>query len=84
MYSNRELDNLETKSHTFEIILLEKQNDFWRCQMAIDGMLSPEFIEPHAHVVEMNSEEFLTYMKSQSLGMLEYTLQNMGKERMVV
>jgi hypothetical protein len=84
MYSNRELDTLETSSHIFEIIRLEKVSDFWRCQMAIDGIKAPEFIEPHAHVAEMHSDEFLTYMKSQSLGMLEYSLQNLGqRERLV-
>lgn len=83
MYSNRELDSLETSSHVFEIIRLEKVSDFWLCQMAIDGRVSPEFIEPHAHVVELNGEDFLNYMKSQSLGMLEYSLQNAGRERLV-
>ena len=71
--STRELDCLETAGHTFEIIALEKIHDLWRCRMAIDGVVAPEFYEPHAHVLGLTSAEFLRYMQSQALGMLEYS-----------
>jgi len=41
--------------------------------MAIDGVVAPEFYEPHAHVLGLTSAEFLRYMQSQALGMLEYS-----------
>lgn len=71
--SNRELDVLETAGHSFEIITLEPAGEMWRCKMAIDGVIAPEFYEPKAHVVDMNTDDFLRYMQSQALGMLEYS-----------
>jgi len=76
--SNIEISRTETAGRQFEIIRLVKEHDYWRCQMAVDGMPAPEFIEPHAHVADLNGEDFLVYMKSQALGMLQYMLESRG------
>jgi hypothetical protein len=63
-----ELDRLEVASHTFERLVLEKFLDCWRVQFAIDGVKHELFHEPAANVDGMTAEEFLTYIKAQSLG----------------
>lgn len=70
-----ELDALDTARHSFFIRRLEKVQDFWICQMIVDGIPRREFLEPHENIVSAGirpySYEFETYMKSQSLSMPE-------------
>jgi hypothetical protein len=66
----REVDRLEVSGHAFERIVLEPFFDCWRCQYAIDGVKHELFHEPKENVAGLaTEEEFLTYMKAQSLGM---------------
>ena len=68
----RELDIFETAGHTFDIVRLEKNSNFWICQIAIDGVLRKEFLEPAENVADLNSREFETYIKAQAIGMPPY------------
>jgi hypothetical protein len=63
----------ELQEHTFEILKLEPCGEMWLAQFAIDGRKYPPFYEPKSNVAEMKQREFLDHMKSQSLGMMEYT-----------
>lgn len=65
----------ELGNHYFEMIKLERRGEMWLAQFAIDGVKYPAFYEPHINVVEMDEDTFLKHMKSQSLGMKEYTQQ---------
>lgn len=66
---------MEVSNHRFAILHLEKQGENWLAAFAVDDVVCPPFYEPHANVVEMSSEEFLTHMKSQALAMYEYSRQ---------
>ena len=65
----------EISGHSFEIIKLQREGEQWFAQFAIDGRKYPPFYEPHVNVVDMDEQTFLLHMKSQSLGMKQYTEQ---------
>jgi len=64
--------NLELAGHSFEIVKLYKNGQEWSAQFAVDGILYPEFLEPHVNVVDMREDDFLSYMKQQALTMAAY------------
>jgi hypothetical protein len=67
--------DVDIQGHQFEILTLRREGEMWLAQFAIDGRKYPAFYEPYSNTVEMREEEFLPYMKSQSLAMMEYTRQ---------
>jgi hypothetical protein len=64
--------DVELQGHTFEFVKLEKVNDLYLTQVAIDGKLYPSFYEPAQNCEGMKEVEFLNYLRAQSLGMKEY------------
>lgn len=69
------IDTLETASHSFEILLLRKEGEWWHAQFAIDGVKCPDFFEPAFNVEGLREEDFLRYMKAQSLAMSQFSPQ---------
>jgi hypothetical protein len=70
----------ELAGHRFEILRLESLGDMWYAQFAVDGRPYPPFFEPKSNVHYMPEDEFLAYMKCQSLTMVCYVQQNMGAQ----
>jgi len=69
----------EIAGHRFEIMRLEQMGDFWLAQFAVDGRPYPSFFEPKSNVHHMREEEFLAYMKCQSLTMVAHVEQTVGQ-----
>ena len=57
---------------------LESMGEMWYAQFAVDGRPYPAFFEPKSNVHSMKEDEFLAYMKCQSLTMVAYVEQKMG------
>lgn len=64
--------DVELQGHAFELMKLEKRNDLYLTQFAIDGKPYPAFYEPAQNCEGMREEEFMAYLKSQALGMKDY------------
>lgn len=58
--------------HTFDLIKLDKQQECYLVQYAVDGRLLDPFFEPCVNCEGMNKSEFLDYLKGQSLAMKDY------------
>lgn len=69
----------ELAGHQFELLRLEQMGEMWYAQFAIDGRPYPAFFEPKQNVHHMTEEDFLAYMKCQSLTMVTYVEQNVGR-----
>jgi len=69
----------ELAGHRFEILRLESIGEMWYAQFAVDGKPYPAFFEPKSNVHYMREDEFLAYMKSQSLTMMAYVEQRVGQ-----
>ena len=52
--------------------------EMWFAQFAVDGKPYPAFYEPKSNVYHMPEDEFLAYMKCQSLTMMSYVEQKVG------
>lgn len=68
----------ELAGHRFELLRLESMGEMWYAQFAVDGRPYPAFFEPKSNVHHMPEDEFLAYMKCQSLTMVAYIEQKMG------
>jgi hypothetical protein len=68
----------EIVGHRFEILRLESMGEMWYAQFAVDGRPYPAFFEPKSNVDTMKEDEFLAYMKCQSLTMVAHVEQKMG------
>jgi hypothetical protein len=68
----------EIVGHRFEILRLESMGEMWYAQFAVDGRPYPAFFEPKSNVDAMKEDEFLAYMKCQSLTMVAHVEQEMG------
>jgi hypothetical protein len=67
------LHSADLAGHNFEIIRLERLGPEWIAQFAVDGVLYPSFLEPHANVVDLRDEsEFMAYMQGQALTYAQY------------
>lgn len=69
----------EIAGHRFEILRLESMGDQWLAQFAVDGKPYPAFFEPKSNVHHMPEDDFLAYLKCQSLTMMIYVEQNVGQ-----
>ena len=69
----------ELAGHRFEIMRLESVGEMWYAQFAVDGKPYPAFFEPKSNVHEMPEEDFLAYMKCQSLTMVSYVEGGMAR-----
>jgi hypothetical protein len=63
----------ELSGHTFELLGLERRGEFWLAQFAVDGRKYEPFYDPYVNSLEMDESAFMSHLKSQSLGMVEYT-----------
>jgi hypothetical protein len=70
--------NQELVGHRFEILRLESMGEQWYAQFAVDGRPNPPFFVPKSNVFHMQEDEFLEYMKCQSLTMACYAEQQLG------
>lgn len=61
----------ELEGHVFEIIRLNKVGENWEVRFAVDGIPYPVFCEPHCNVARLKDDEFMDYMKSQALTMVQ-------------
>lgn len=69
----------ELAGHRFEILRLEAMGEMWYAQFAVDGRPYPAFFEPKQNVHHLSEEDFLAYMKCQSLTMVTHVEQTMGQ-----
>ena len=66
------VNRTECEGHTFEILRLEKKGEWWHAHFAVDGVKYPPFDEPACNVDGLTREQFLYYMRAQSLTMMQH------------
>ena len=63
----RELDRKEIQGHVIDQLHIDHRGDFYACEAYVDGVLR-RWYEPAENVHDLNSKDFDTYLRAQSLG----------------
>lgn len=59
--------------HLVELIRLERINDCWKVEAAVDGVKIPQpFYEPVGNVVDLDEDALMAHLKDQAIGFAEY------------